>query len=106
MHNPKPSQGEGVGDGGVYSPVRKALRGRMSPSSPARRQGQTLLVPGSQDTMTKMNCPRGTMSKAMASMTMTMRRANQGTLRPESTVPEGRLGHIPVDLATAGDASL
>jgi len=57
--------------------------------------------------MQKMTLPMGTMSKAMASMTMTMRRAGAGlgTMRPmvESN-DSGRLAGIAPDVATAGES--
>ena len=60
-----------------------------------------MLVPGNV-TMQKMTLPKGTMSKAMASMTMTMRRAGLGTLKPFAESPTGRLGAIAPDVANAG----
>ena len=60
-----------------------------------------MLAPGNA-TMQKMTLPMGTMSKAMASMTMTMRRAGLGTLKPFAESPTGRLGAIAPDVANAG----
>lgn len=60
-----------------------------------------MLVPSNM-TMQKMTLPKGTMSKAMASMTMTMRRAGLGTLKPFDESPTGRLGVIPSEVANAG----
>ena len=60
-------------------------------------------------TMQKMTLPMGTMSKAMASMTMTMRRAGLG-LGTRSQLPlaeahtTGRLAGISPDVATAGES--
>ena len=60
-------------------------------------------------TMQKMTLPMGTMSKAMASMTMTMRRAGLGMgTRSQSPLADahvnGRLAGISPDVATAGES--
>lgn len=88
-----------------FSPLRQALAGVVSPvttQNGARRQGTTLLPSANMGTMKKMTLPKGTMSKAMASMTMTMRRAGLGTLKPFAELPTGRLGEIPPNVASAG----
>ena len=89
-----------------FSPLRQALANVASPVKEAnhvrQRQGQTLL-PSSIGTMQKMTMPRGTMSRAMASMTMTMRRAGLRTLKPYAESPAGRLGEVAPEAASSGE---
>lgn len=89
---------------GFTGPIRVALG--LSPRKVGRpaRTGETLRA--NSGGVRNAALSRGTLSKAMASLTMSVRRVGLSTMKSMSEASEARLGYVARDVATAGRSAI